>query len=153
MKTGIIVYSFSGNTLKAAHELLQAMKNKGQDAELVQIKAANQKPQMNPSRVSLQYCPAVDDFDRLVFAAPVWAFSLCGVMQAYLERLPSLSGKEVSLFVTYALPLPWMGASRALKAMQALCRQKKAAVTASAAVSWASGRRQKDMEEMVKRLS
>ena len=153
MKIGIIVYSHTGNTLQAAQQLLEAMKSKGQDAELIQIKIGNQKLEMNPKRIQLNYCPAVAGFDHLVFAAPVWAFSMCPVMKTYLDCLPSLSGKKIDCFVTHALPLHWMGGTRAPRQMQALCRQKGGEVAASAAVSWAAGRHQEDMEEMVKRLS
>lgn len=153
MKTGIIVYSQTGNTLKAAERLLEAMEKKGQEAVLLQVKASNEKPEMDLNRVILTERPAVDPFDRLVFAAPVWAFSLCGIMRAYLSGLPTLSGKKVSLFVTHAFPLPFMGGNRALRQMTALCQGKGGEVEAACVVSWARSRREGDIARMVEKLS
>lgn len=153
MKTGIIVYSFTGNTLKSANKLLDAMTKIGQQAELVQIKAGNEKPQMNAAQVTLNYAPSVDGFDRLVFASPVWGFSLCAVMRAYLNSLPTLMGKKVSLLVTYALPLPFLGANRALRQLTGLCKEKGGEVGKSCSVSWSKKRHQSDLTNMVETLT
>ena len=109
MKTGIIVYSNTGNTLQAARRLQEAMKGKGQEAELLQVRAGNEKPESDVSRVRLTEKPSPEGFDRLVFASPVWGFSLSGVMKAYLAGLPPLAGKKIGLYVTHQFPLPWMG--------------------------------------------
>lgn len=149
MKTGIIVYSQTGNTLQAAQRLLEAMKSKGQDAELIQIKIGNQKLEMNPKRVQLNYCPAVAGFDHLVFAAPVWAFSMCPVMKTYLDCLPSLSGKKIDCFVTHALPLHWMGGTRALAQMASLCKAKGGEVGGTFPISWTEGHREENINKMI----
>ena len=152
MKTGIIVYSHTGNTLQAAQRLLDAMKGKGQDAELIQIKIGNQKLEMNPSRIQLNYCPAVAGFDHLVFAAPVWAFSMCSVMRSYLDCLPSLSGKKIDCFVTHTLPLHWMGGTRALSQMASLCKKKGSEIGDTCAISWTESRREGDMIKMIETI-
>ena len=153
MKTGIIVYSNTGNTLQAAKRLQEAMKGKGQEAELMQIKVSNEKPETEVSRVQLTEKPSPEGFDHLVFASPVWAFSLSGVMKAYLAGLPSLSGKKISLFVTHQFPLPWMGGNAAVRQMKKLCEGKGGTVGASTVISWNEKRREQDIGEMLAKLS
>lgn len=153
MTTGIIIYSQSGNTLQAARRLMEALQKKGHGAEILQIKTQSEQPQMKKDTIQFIESPSPEAFDRLVFASPVWAFTLCGVMKLYLKGLPGLSGKPVSLFVTQALPFHWLGASKALQQMKALCLQKGAEVTATAAVSWSAKRREGDLLNMVETLT
>ncbi len=153
MKTGIIVYSNTGNTLQAAKRLQEAMKGKGLEAELLQVRAGNEKPEVDVSRVQLTEKPSPEGFDRLVFASPVWAFSLSGVMKAYLSGLPSLKGRKISLFVTHQLPLPWMGGNAAVRQMKKLCEEKGGTVVSSAVISWNEKRRERDITEMLGKLS
>lgn len=153
MRTGIIVYSNTGNTLKAAMRLLEALRAKGREAELLQVKTADPHPEKNMGSVQLTDKPSPDSYDRLVFAAPVWAFNLCGVMKAYLAGLGSLKGKQVSLFVTHQLPLPWMGGTKAVRQMKAICEGKGGKVDAQAVICWGEKRRETDIAQMLGTLS
>lgn len=153
MKTGIIIYSQTGHTRLAAQKLLEALKKMGQDAELLEVKVSNQKPESNANRIQFTNKPTVDAYDRLVFASPVWGFALSGVMKAYLAGVPSLKGKKVSLFVTHHLPLAWMGGNKAIRQMKALCEAIGGDVVSHAVISWSEKRREHDITEMVKRLA
>lgn len=153
MKTGIIVYSNTGNTLQAAKRLQEAMQKKGQEAELMQVKVSNDKPEADISRIHLTEKPSAEGYDHLVFASPVWGFSLSGVMKAYLTGLPTLQGRKISLFVTHRLPLPWMGGNNAIRQMKKLCEDKGATITASAVISWNEKRREADIAGMLGKLS
>jgi multimeric flavodoxin WrbA len=153
MKTGIIFYSQSGHTNQAAQKLLNARKKKGWDCELLEVKASNPQPETNVDRVQLIDKPAVGDYDQIVFAAPVWGFSLSAVMKAYLAGVPSLKNKKISLFVTHQLPLPLMGGNMAIRQMKKLCEDKGGEVVAHAVVSWSEKRREHDLSEMLDRLS
>ncbi|MHC1786429.1 MAG: flavodoxin family protein [Christensenellales bacterium] len=153
MKTAIIVYSQTGHTLQAAQRLLDALKQKGQDAELLEVKVANPKPEAEVNQLRFTNKPETEAFDRLIFASPVWAFSLAGVMKAYLAGLPSLSGKKVSLFVTHQLPLPWMGGNKAIRQMKRLCQAKGAVIVSDAVITWGEKQRERDLGEMLKKLS
>lgn len=153
MKTGIIIYSSTGNTRKAARQLLEAIEKKGQQAALLEVKASNEKPEMDVKKIHLTEHPDPSGFDRLVFASPVWGFSLSGVMQAYLSALPSLKGKSVSLFVTHRFPLPFLGGNRAVKQMAALCREKGGTVGETSVISWSQNRREDDIARMVQQLA
>ncbi|MDD4080731.1 MAG: flavodoxin domain-containing protein [Eubacteriales bacterium] len=153
MKTGIIFYSQTGHTRQAAQKLLEAMRNKGQNAELLEIKVSNAEPEKELNKLQFVNSPSVTACDKLVFASPVWAFSLAGVMKAYLAGLTSLSGKTVSLFVTHQLPLPWMGGNAAIRQMKKICEEKGAKITSHAVISWGEKRRERDLLEMVDRLT
>jgi NAD(P)H dehydrogenase (quinone) len=152
MKTGIIIYSQSGHTRQAAQKLLEALRAKGREAELLEVKASNTQPEMNASLVQLTNKPEVEAYDQLVFASPVWGFSLSRVMKVYLEGLPSLKGKKISLFVTHQLPLPWMGGNNAIRQMEKLCEEKGGQVTARAVICWGKKRRERDLSYMLKKL-
>lgn len=152
MKTGIIVYSQTGHTRQAAQQLLDALRAKGSEAELLEVKISNTKPEGDVNRIQFTDKPETGAFDRLVFAAPVWGFSLSAVMKAYLTGLPSLKGKKISLFVTHQLPLPWMGGNNAIRQMKALCEEKGGQVISHAVISWGEKRRERDIAGMLKSL-
>ncbi len=153
MKTGIIVYSKTGHTKQAAQKLLDALRSKGEDAELLEVKVSNPAPEKEVNRLQFVNSPKVDVYDKLVFAAPVWAFSLSGVMKAYLAGLSSLKGKAIRLFVTHQFPLPWMGGNAAIRQMQKLCEEKGGKITSHAIISWGEKRREHDLSEMVNKLA
>ena len=152
MKTGIIVYSQTGHTRQAAQKLLESFRAKGREAELLEVKVSNPKPETNVSLVKFTDKPEVEAYEQLVFASPVWAFSLSGVMKAYLAGLPSLKGKKISLFVTHQFPLPFLGGNAAIRQMEKLCEEKGGQVTASAVVSWSEKRRERDISDMLGKL-
>ena len=152
MKTGIIIYSQTGHTRQAALRLQETLKAKGREAELLEVKVSNSQPTTNAGLVQLTNKPEVDGFDQLVFAAPVWGFSLSAVMKAYLAGLPSLKGKKISLFVTHQLPLPFMGGNAAIRQMKNLCEEKGGQVTAHAVISWGEKRRESDISGMLNKL-
>ena len=152
MKTGIIIYSQTGHTRQAAQKLLEALRSKGQEAELLEVKVSNAKPETDVNLVKFTDKPEILAFDQLVFAAPVWGFSLSAVMKAYLAGLPSLKGKKISLFVTHQLPLPWMGGSHAIRQMKTLCEEKGGQVGSQAVISWGEKRRERDIAGMLNKL-
>lgn len=153
MKTGIIVYSQTGHTRQAARRLLDSLRQKGYDSQLAEVQVNNPKPEANTTRLQYTNQPATDPYDRVVFASPVWAFSLSGVMKGYLAGLPSLSGKKISLFVTHQLPCPWMGANAAIRQMKKLCEEKGGQVVSHAVICWNEKRREKDIAEMLNKLA
>ena len=153
MKTGIIIYSQTGHTRHAAQRLMESLHAKGQECELLEVQVSNPKPESNLDNLRFSNKPATDEYDRLIFASPVWGFSLCGVMKAYMAGLHSLSGKKISLFVTHHLPLPWMGGSGAIKQMKRLCEDKGGHVDSHAIISWNERRREQDIASMLNRLA
>jgi NAD(P)H dehydrogenase (quinone) len=135
MKIGIIVHSQTGHTLSVAHKLREQFLNAGHTVSIERVAASNDK-ETNVDSIALIYAPKLDEFDMLVFGAPVRGYMLSPVMQAYLRQLPSLKGKVVSGFVTQFFPKPTMGGNQAIERLSAICRSKGVEVTKTGIINW-----------------
>lgn len=139
MNVGIVVYSQTGNTLSVAQKLEQALKANGHAVSLANVEPGS--------------APDVGPYDAVIFASPVQAFSLAPVMKQYLSRVSGLAGKKVSCFVTQQLRQAWLGGNRAVRQMKSACGQKGAILAASGVVHWSSDARDRQIEDVVARLS
>ena len=145
MKVGIIVHSQTGNTLSVAQRLMEEYQKAGHPVELERVTTIDEDPAKS-NNVELKSIPDPSGYDFLIFAAPVWAFSLSPVMKAYLDQVPSLQGKKVSCFMTQAFPFTWMGGNRALRQFKAACEAKGATVAKTGIVNWSRQREKKITE-------
>ncbi len=152
MNVGIIVYSHTGNTLSVAQKLEQALRNNGHAVSIARVEPVQEDPRA-PGPVQLKSAPDVSGYDAVIFASPVQAFSLAPVMKLYLSKLPSLAGKKVSCFVTQHLKKAWMGGNRGVGQITSACRDKGAQVAASGIVNWSGDARERQIEDIVSRLS
>lgn len=152
MKIGIIVYSQTGNTPVVAEKLKEKLDGGGHE---VQIEKVTTVGEVKPGEKNIQFdnIPEIVNYEGLVFASPVHAFSLASAMQSYLEQLPSLGGHKVACFVTKQLPFHWTGGTRAVAQMKKICEAKDATVSDTAVVVWAKGKRDQSIKEAVEKLS
>ncbi|MBN1757789.1 MAG: hypothetical protein JW863_05700 [Chitinispirillaceae bacterium] len=118
MKIGIVVYSQSGITAKVARTLATALTAKGHDIDITLLRTIG-KLKPRSTDFEIKNAPSVDEFDALVVAGPVWAFTICPVILKYVRGLGKLSGKKVLCYVTKGLPFSWTGGTRALKEIEA----------------------------------
>jgi NAD(P)H dehydrogenase (quinone) len=132
MNIGIIVYSQTGNTLKAAENVKDALAAKGHKVSIEQVTTEGKVSPNTP--VSLKSKPDAAKYDALVFASPVMAFSLNPVMKAYLPQIKELKGKKAACFVVQGLPFNGMGGKQALKQMCGLLTSKGAQVVGTGVV-------------------
>ncbi len=124
MKIKIVYYSQTNFTKSVALRLEEALQEKGHDVVLEPITTISEKPQTeSPPR--LQQTPTLDDCDVAILGSPVWAFSLSGVMKAYLDTLEE-APHDTLLFVTEFFPFPCLGGNRALRVMAKKLRSKGA---------------------------
>ena len=135
MKIGIIVHSQTGHTLSVAHKLREQFLNAGHTVSIERVAASNDT-ETNVDFVALTCVPKLDEFDMLVFGAPVRGYMLSPVMQAYLRQLQSLKGKVVLGFVTQFFPKPTMGGNQAIERLSTLCRSKGVEVTKTGIINW-----------------
>ena len=151
MNVGIIVYSQTGNTYAVAGKLQEKIAAVGHAAGVERITVGGKA---FPSGKSVQFTtlPQVDQYDALIFGAPVHAFSLAPVMTAYLKQLPSLERTKTACFVTKQWPSHWTGGNRAIAKMKKICTAKGAAVCATAIVAWSESRREQSIDECIERL-
>lgn len=146
---GIIVYSQTGNTMAVAQRLQGQLREDGHTVTIDQVLSTD--PSGGP--VKLTVSPSVGDYDTLVFASPVQAFSLARAMLLYLQQLPTLQEKTVACLLTKHLPFNWTGGNRALRQMAHLCQAKGALLRGSAIVHWRPEKRDQEIREAVERLS
>jgi flavodoxin len=142
MSIGIIVYSWSGNTLAVAKRLEAKLSGSGHSVTLEQVSVIGERKQ-GAREFQLDTVPDVAPYDAVVFGSAVEAFSLSPVLTAYLKKVGPLEGKKAACLVTQQFPYPWMGGNRAIRQMRKLCRTKGATIVGSAVVNWAKSRREK----------
>lgn len=146
MKIGVIVYSQTGNTRAAAERVEAALREKGHDVRLEQIRPEDEVPP-GTKHVRFIEAPDVTPYEGIVFAAPVQAFSLASGMKAYMREIGPLDGKKVACFVTKQLPGKWTGGNHAIRQMSDLCGVKGAGPSAGRIIIWSSRDREKMIEE------
>lgn len=148
MKIGLIVHSYTGNTLSVITKLQEALLANGQEAVIERVSAENEDPAAAAS-ARLALIPTTAPYDLLVFAAPVRGFSLSQVMKLYLDQLPMLNGKKVGLLVTQMFPFAWMGGKRAITQMRSACKSKGCQISGTAIIHWSSKHREQQIDEAV----
>jgi flavodoxin len=152
MKIGIIVHSQTGNTYSVAEKLKEKLQAAGHTANIERIVPVGGEP-VKARPVQIEKLPDLGAYDALVFGAPVQAFSLSAVMAAYMEKIPSLGGKKVALFVTKGLPFHWTGGNRAVSTMRKAVESRGGKVADAGIVVWGSKDRENQISDVVDRLS
>ncbi|UCF09444.1 MAG: flavodoxin family protein [Candidatus Bipolaricaulota bacterium] len=152
MKIGIVVYSWSGNTLSVAEKLKERLAAGGHDVALEQVALAEERKQ-GAREFTISGAPDPSSWDAVVFGAAVEAFSLSPVLKEYLGGIAPLDGKKVACLVSQQFPYPWMGGNRAIRQMRKLCESKGGSVAETAVVNWAKSKREKTMAAAIERLS
>ncbi|MDD3214280.1 MAG: flavodoxin [Eubacteriales bacterium] len=151
MKIGIIVHSFTGNTLSVANKLMDALMKKGHTVAFERVVVKNENTNQ-AGNIELEQAPNPSEYDIIYFAAPVRAFSLSPGMKTYLSQVESLQGKKAGCFVTQQLKYRWLGGNHALRQMAGLIRQKGGEPIAFDSVSWSGKDREAQIERVVANL-
>ena len=152
MNIGIVVHSWSGNTLSVAERLKERLAAASHSVALEQVGLVGERKR-GARDFQLEALPDLAPYDAVVFGAAVEAFSLSPVLTEALKRIDSLAGKKVACLVTQQFPYPWMGGNRAIRQMERLCAAKGGAVVGSAVVNWVGCRREPTTARAVDRLS
>jgi NAD(P)H dehydrogenase (quinone) len=147
MKIGMMVHSQTGNTYSVAQRLQERLLEAGHTVNLEKIVPVNEK-EMKPEKIELLTNPTIDGYDILIFACPVWGFSLSAVMKVYLNQLSSLDHKNALCFVTQFFPFAWMGGNNAVKNMKELCKSKGIHVSETGVINWSNSKRSKSIEQL-----
>ena len=152
MNIGICVYSQTGNTASVAKEIEKKLSAADHN---VKIEMITVEGEVKPGKSDYQFktVPDLGKYDVLVFGSPVQAFSLSSVMSSYLKQIESLQNKKVACFLTKGLPFNWTGGNRAIRQMRKICEGKNAEIFDTGIIKWVAKRREKDIDEIVNRLS
>ena len=151
MKIGIVVHSFTGNTLSVAQEIQNMLLLSGHLAEVEQIKISGGE-QPNNTQFLIENPPDVSKFDALIVGAPVRGFSISPVISTYLKQVTSLKDKKVVCFITKQLNSYWTGGKRAINTMKDLCEAKEGIVVGTGVIYWKSKNRDNDVGLLAKRI-
>ncbi|MDH4211641.1 MAG: flavodoxin domain-containing protein [candidate division WOR-3 bacterium] len=152
MNIGIILWSQTGNTYSVAEKIKEKLDAAGHSVNIERIKIAGE---FKPGKKDIQFetLPDVAQYDRIVFGAPVQAFSLSQVMTRYLKQLPSLKNKKVALYLTKQLRFNWTGGNQAINKMKKFCTSKDGTICGSGIVIWSSPNREQMIAEVAERIS
>ncbi|MFZ7134533.1 MAG: flavodoxin family protein [Eubacteriales bacterium] len=151
MNVGIIVYSYTGNTLSVAQKLEHALNGRGHSTNIVMVEALKNDPRSSDP-IKLKSNPDVSPYDIIVFASPVQAFSLARIMKLYLSQVSDLSDKKVYCFVTQRLKKRWLGGNHAVNQIKSACKEKGSDILLSGIVNWSSDSREEQIEDIINRL-
>ena len=123
MKIGIIVYSYTNNTLTIANQLKTALLDKGYDVGVESIKAMNEDP--NNTHIVLTQSPNLTQYDKVIFASCVRGFNCAPIFKTYLNSIDSLKGVKCAGFVSQYFPWDTLGGNQALNVMKSLVESKE----------------------------
>jgi flavodoxin len=152
MNIGIILYSETGNTYSVSQKLKEKLVKTGHSVNIERLKVIG-KAKPGTKDIQFESLPDIEPYDALVFGSPVQAFSLSSAMTAYLSQIKSLQDKKAAFLVTQYFPFPWLGGNRAIGQMKKICETKGATVCGTAVVNWSKPTREKQIIEMVEKLS
>ena len=152
MKIGIVVFSKTNNTFSVAERLQDALVKQGFDAVIDRVIPVNDNP--GPKEpITFQHFPDLSAYDVIIFGSPVWAFSLSGVMKAYLAELPTLSGKKVFCFVTKQLASKFTGGNKAIRQIRSAVAAKNATVDQGFIISWKDKNREAAIADCIDQIA
>lgn len=128
MNVGIVVHSQSGHTARLARSVAEKLRAAGHEVS-VELLRAQGRVRPRARNVELRKLPDIEEYDAVLFGAPVWAFEASPVILACLAGLSSLRGKKVLNFVTKALPVVlFTGGRRAIEQMNGAAESRGAEV-------------------------
>lgn len=154
MKTAVVFYSYSGNTNRIAHMMIDFLKSKDEEAIPIRIRPLKEetnfimqcrdaflakKPELYQTLLDLK------DYDRIIIGSPVWAFKPAPSINTYLDKCSSLAGKRAVCFVTYG---SGAGKDKTLASMKKTVESKGANV-----ISVISFQQAENAESCIKKLS
>lgn len=124
MNIGIIVYSYTNNTLSIAKRLESYLLSKGHSASIQSIKADNEDP--NSRSFRLTHKPSTQNYDAIIFGSCVRGFDCAPIFKEYIQSVNSFSDKKIAGFVSQYFPFDSMGGNQALASMDHIVHQKNA---------------------------
>ncbi len=157
MKVAIIYYSFSGNTQRMCEFLLDKLSRKEVLAEQIVLKPKKEtrsfftQGRLAFLRKEVELLNIEDNmslaaYDFIIFASPVWAFTITPAMRSYISKAQGLQRKKCAALLTAG---SIKGAGRALDEFVSLIRGIEGEVVFRKVVV---GKRTKDREYLEEEL-
>ena len=151
MNIGILVYSYTGNTLSVAEKIREQIRTNGDQAQIHRITCINGEPNGQKPMV-LKDIPDVSEYDKLIIGAPINGFSVCKALKIYFES-SEIHASQVNCFVTQHFKRAIFGGNRGIKQISKLVSKQGAIVTNTAIIHWSSKDRDTQIDNSAQLLS
>lgn len=148
MSIGILVYSYTGNTLSVVKKIKEELEQNIDVAEIKSITLVNGDPNGGQPLV-LKDIPDISKYDKLIVGAPINAFNLCRAMKMYFNHA-KVNAKTVNCFVTQHFNGSFLGGNRGIKQLSKFFTHSGANLGNTAIVHWSSPKRDDEIAEAVK---
>ncbi len=158
MKIIIVCYSYGGNTKRASLFLKEALTVGHHSVDILDLRPVEEASSFFRQcfealfhKKPTLHSPAhdVEDYDLVIFASPVWAFTFAPAIRSFLKKLKHLEDKKVICFVTFGSGL---GAVRTLRELEEAVRQKKGKILYSKSISGPHSKSRPYLEQEFKPL-
>lgn len=130
MKAAIVFYSFSENTLKTAEFIREKAASQEVTVDLIRVKPKEEeKAFLKQCRQAfLRKTPEIADcdydlskFDFIIFASPIWVFTIAPALRTYLEKISDLDKKKTACVLTFG---SGAGKAKALRELEETLKNK-----------------------------
>jgi flavorubredoxin len=120
MKILIVYYSFSGNTKRACLFLKERLSEASHDVNFIDLRPVDETSSFIKQcsqavlnkKVKLLDCNYdVAEYGMVIFASPVWAFTMAPALAVYFRNIQNLGKKRAACFLTFG---SGVGAKKAL---------------------------------------
>lgn len=113
MKIGIVYYSRTGNTKKAAQILEEKLKGKKADVSLIEIEQIKRPGFFTAGRAAMKQTELpikntefdMKDYDILLVGSPTWAGNPSPFAKSFMNKAQNIRGKKVGVFYTCGGPI------------------------------------------------
>ena len=134
MNIALVYYSFSGNTHSAVIFFRQALEEKTHQIQTVRLKLSREESSFFKQcrdaflkkEAELSGCEySLKQYDFIIFATPVWAFTITPALRSYLSKADGLKNKKVGFILTFG---SGAGANKTKKELERILKDKGATV-------------------------
>lgn len=151
MNIGILVHSYTGNTLSVAKKIKERLINNGHTVNIEKIVAKNENPN-STEKVVLESVPDINKYDICILGAPVRGFLLSNVMKEYLNTISIDNNKEIYCFVTHFFPYDWMGGKTAINEFRKILESKKVNLKDIGIIGWSNKKRENNIDILTQKF-
>jgi len=110
MKIGIVYYSRTGNTRKAAHILEEKLKEKKTEVDLIEIEHVKRPGFFTAGRAAMKQKELpikntdfnMKKYDAIIFGSPTWGGCPSPFVKSFMTKAENIKGKKVAVFSTCA---------------------------------------------------
>ena len=108
MKVGIVYYSRTGNTKKAAEIIREKLEKNKENVELIEIEHAKKPGFFKAGRAAMRQTELpiknkdynLEKYDTILVGSPTWAGKPSPYLRTFFNKAENLKGKQAGIFIT-----------------------------------------------------